>query len=177
MSTNLPGFVLYNGVPISVETPLGKEVAKFEKSAAEYRPDHNPYPRMLYRATKGADGRFKVFESIPEFSRVFIDEAQYQRVKADSVAFNNAAVCTVQSEQEHKVRLSQGWSNTAQEAIDLAWKYEHNMQEEAARLAYQDKGLSDNAKAEKAAFEASTPDVVAEVPEAPRRGRPRKDAA
>jgi hypothetical protein len=169
------GLVLYNGVPVSVETNLGKEVAKFEKE--RYNPDapENQYPRMLYRARKH-HGRVIVFDSVPDFSSVFIDEAQYQRVRADSVAFNNSAVCEVKNATEHHNRLNQGWSNTAEEALAAAWKHEHGLQEEAARLAFQDKGLSDKAKAEKDAYAATTEEVVAEVPVAPRRGgRPRKN--
>lgn len=173
----LPGFVMYNGIPISTETPLGAEVKKFEDRMRGYRPENHPYPMMLFRARKCPDGVIRVFESIPEFSRVFIDEAQYQRVKADSVAFNNGAVKQVENEEEHRKALENGWSNSQEEAIALQWKHEHAMQEEAARTAFQTRKMSDKAQAEAAAYAASTPEVVAEVPEARKRGRPRKEAA
>lgn len=173
----MPGFVLYNGVPVSIDTPLGAEVKKSEDRMRNYRPEDHPYPMMLFRARKSADGTIRVFESIPEFSRVFVDEAQYQRVKADSVAWNNGAVKQVESEEEHKRALTQGWSNSQEEAIAAQWKHEHAMQEEAARTAFQTRRMSEKAQAEVAAYAASTPEVVAEVPEAKKRGRPRKEDA
>lgn len=172
----MPGFVLYNGVPVSTDTPLGKEVQKSEERMRNYRPEDHPYPKMLFRAHKCPDGVIRVFEHIPEFSRVFVDEAQYQRVKADSVAFNNGAVKQVENEEEHRISLTQGWSNSQEEAIALQWKHEHAIQEEAARLAHSDRRMSPAAQAESRAYAASTPEVVAVVPEK-RRGRPRKAEA
>ena len=170
----MPGFVLYNGVPVSTDTPLGAEVKRAEDRMRNYRPENNPYPMMLFRARKCPDGVIRVFESIPEFSRVFIDEAQYNRVKADSVAFNNGAVKQVENEEEHRKALGQGWYDSQEEAIAAQWKHEHGMQEEAARTAFQTRRMSDKAQAEVAEYAASTPEVVAEVPEAKKRGRPRK---
>lgn len=155
-------YVNYNGFPISVETELGKELLKWERKP-DYRPENNPYPRMLYKAYKGSDGVIRCMDSEPTSFR-FADLGVYQREIDRIKAFNESCQKTVQTQEQHKAAFADGWRDTAKEAEAAQMAWEHDMQKAAAERAYQDRNMSEKAQAEIAAAEVSTLDPLVEVP-------------
>ena len=54
-------YFFYDGARISPESTMGKELAKWERKP-DWRPETNPYPKMLYRAKHRPDGKRSVGE-------------------------------------------------------------------------------------------------------------------
>jgi hypothetical protein len=82
----------------------------------------------------------------------------------------------VRSEQEETASLERGWRRTAQEAKERFEGKEKHISDAAAHRAFEDRNMSEKARAEVAAVEAETVEHVAEVPIKRRPGRPRKAA-
>ena len=74
-------------------------------------------------------------------------------------------VCDRQRQQA----FENGWRNSAEEAIAHIRSLEGEMKmAAAAERLYKDKSMSEKAQREAAAIDASTPDILPEIPEAPR---------
>jgi len=158
------GYVSYNGVPVSTETPLGKHLLTWERKS-DYRPENNPYPRMLYKAVKGGDGIVRCLEDEPSpylYQNMGLHQQAIDRVRV----INESRVMTVGTEEEHKKARENGWRDSAQEAIDAIHGYEHDMQVAAAEMAYRDRNMSEPAKREVLAYAATTTEQVVTMPEA-----------
>lgn len=165
--------VSYNGVMISSETPLGKELMKFERPA-NYRPENHPYPRMLYKAVKQKDGTISAHEVEPS-QYGWTDMGQYQREIERIRTFNESCQKTVKNEEEHLLAKGAGWRESIAEAVQARKDEELEKQVAAAEFAYETRNFSEKAKAEIREAEKSTDEVLADMPPAKRRGRPRKD--
>ena len=149
-------------VVITPESPLGIELAKWNVK----RP-FAPFPRMLYFARKRSDGVMSIGES---------DDRIFGGQPGSAEAFTATCHMTVSSEQEMNRFMEMGWRQTPKEAIERFMSKEKNISDAAAHRAYEDRNLSDPAKAEIAAYEASVEEHVAEMPEKRKVGRPRKTA-
>lgn len=165
--------VSYNGVMISSETPLGKELMKFERRG-DYRPENHPFPMMMYRAVKQKDGKICGHEVEPS-QYGWADMGQYQREVERIRTFNESCQKTVKNEEEYLLAKGNGWRESIKEAEELCKSLEHQKQEAAAEFAYETRNYSEKAKAEIREAEESTDEVLADMPPAKRRGRPRKD--
>ena len=152
------------GVVITPESELGKELAKWEKK--NYNPDapENQYPRMLYMAQERPDG----IVSVGEVSDRLCSEPGAGIQDGAAANFTKRCQRIVKNENEERVALEQGWRRTQQEARDRIEDKKRIIADAAAHRAYEDRNMSDKAKAEVAAVEAATEQHVAEVPEAPR---------
>jgi hypothetical protein len=132
---------------------------------------------MVYKAYKGTDGVIRCMESEPsQFG--YADMSMYQRAMDRVRAFNESCTKIVQNPEEMKRAHAEGWRETAKdaEAAQMAW--EHDMQRAAAERAYEDRNMSEKARAEIATAEAQTLDPLVEVPVKRRSpGRPKKEAA
>lgn len=157
------GYVSYNGVDISTETPLGVELLKWERKP-DYRPENHPYPKMLYKAYKGGDGIVRCMDSDPS-PYLFADMGLHQRAIDRVRAFNESCTKIVQTEEEHKRAHGDGWRTSAKEAEDAQHGWEHDMQQAAAERAFADRNMSEKAKAEIAQAESATTEQLAMVPE------------
>ena len=152
----------YGCFDVSVETPMGKELLKWEKK----HPSPQPFPVMMYKAYKGDDGRIRCMDTDPHPS--FFANAEMYRMACDKVAhFNVSCTRVVQDDIEMKQARSEGWRESPQEALDAQWGWEKEMGQAAAERAFADRNMSEKAKEEAKVFEASTPNIIASIPEAP----------
>jgi hypothetical protein len=154
-------------VVINPESEYGKELARWNVKRPFSR-----FPRMLYMARKRPDGVVSVCETD---DALFAGHNHVVNPGA-AEAFNGTCQKTVGSESEMAVAMEQGWRATPQDALERFEAKERSVGDAAAHRAYEDRNMSDAAKAEARTVDASTPDHVAEIP-VKRRGRPRKQAA
>jgi hypothetical protein len=133
------------------DSEYAKEMAKWEAHHSPFGPPGRPYdpnvkfPAMCYRIDSVKGGAPEIVER---------REAQ--------------------SETELANLRSRGFGNGAGEAMDAYHARHAALAEAAANRAYTDRNLGDPARREVEAFEASTMDHVAEVPEKRKPGRPKK---
>ncbi len=159
--------VRFNGVELPVESVAGKEVLKWERKS-DYRPENHPFPKMLYKAFKGSDGVVRCMQTEPRSRHLFISDEQYRAAIQDAEIFTAQCQRTVKNEQEYKVAFGDGWRESAKDAIEAAMHWETVIKgEAAAHQEFLDRRMSEKAKEEKRAGEASTPDMLPEFPEAP----------
>ena len=170
-----------------------KEMAKFEQfpskitALAGVEPGNPPhkltdnqkrYPRMLYKAQRDPDqgGKWAVFREVPN-QYGFRDPQEWQRAVASAEYFGRSCQMTVNSEDEHARAKAQGWSDSSIEAMEYVTAERAAIGEIAAQRAYEDRNLSENAKAEAAAAESEHFGHLPAIPEKPkaRRGRPPKN--
>lgn len=135
-------------------TPHAAEVLKWEYDTFAIGDErgkrgprlHVEYPKMLYKAGRNAKNQIDVIAH--EIAGDADEEARLQ---------------------------SRGFHLGQQAALDAAERDEREVAKLAANRAFQDRKLSESAQAEAAAYEASVPEHVAEVPTAKKRGRPRRE--
>ena len=136
----------------SPEDSYVKERAKWEAVPTAECPlalkpyEFKPYPAMFYRAERPAMGGPAVFEE--------------EIVESDMQAAN---------------MRSRGFGQGQAEAMQMLEARERDLAHAAAHRAFDDKGMSEKAQREAAAFDESTANHVGEIPATPvRRGRPKK---
>jgi hypothetical protein len=159
--------VMYNGQEYSTSSDVGKEALKWERPAS-YRAEQHPYPRMLYKASKGEDGvvRADAGQSLPR--RFFANDQAYQAALDRDESFNNSCRMIVRSEREHNAAKDSGWRDSAEEAIAYCRHFETViLGTAAAEREYRDQKMSEAARAEAKAADARTPNILPEIPEAP----------
>jgi hypothetical protein len=151
-------------VVILPESELGKEMAKWNKP---YR--YEPFPRMLYKAQRRPDGQVSVGEGD---DRIFGGHA------GAAEAFSRGCWKIVNDEREYSRAHEDGWRDTQKEALEHFESRERFKADAAAHRHYEDRNLSESARAEVEAIEAESAEHLPEIPEQPkrRRGRPRKVA-
>lgn len=105
------------------------------------------FPKMVYKAGRNEVGKIEILERH-----------------------------VVQNADEERNLASRGFRGGQQEALDLCGAEARELAKLAANRAYQERTMSDAARAEAEAYEASVDEHVAEIPEAPKkkRGRPAK---
>lgn len=158
--------VMYGGIAISTATPMGKELESWETKnrIPGFRPENHQYPKMLYKARKREDGKVVCLEP-NHVDSPLLSADQNQRMAAHVESANRAATVVARDENHEKELTAIGWCPSPKAALEAFEKWERMIGDEAARLAHADRNLSERAKAEREAFEASTPEHVAVVPE------------
>ena len=156
------GMVPFGPHLVSVTTEVGKELAKFERKA-DYKPSANPFPKMLYRAYKGGDGVVRCMDGMPN-AKLYPNTEAYRRACQSMEEFNISCQMTVGTESEQAKAEADGWRESPSEASDAIFAQERAIGEAAAWRANQDKNMSEKAQAEVAAAEASTPEILADIP-------------
>lgn len=140
---------------LSSSHPWRQELERWEQPS--YNPEAHPFPMMLFKATKRPDGIVVV--------------------GGDSEALNRQCYRTVRSAGEMEEALKEGWRESPQEARAYFEGLEKAIADAAAHRHYEDRNMSDKAKAEAEKADEATALHVAEIPEQPKRrrgGRPRK---
>lgn len=167
--------IFFNGAWHAPNTEIYKELLKWEKDGRDgrpmYRPEDNPYPKMLYKAERRADGIVSCVDPLDDAW-----SARHQLIVGKSFAEDRNLDRAVAEETQ---AIKQGWSLTIPEAVErYNTVVERAVSTLAAQRAYEDRNMSEPAKREVAEAEAASPMHVAEVPEKPkaRRGRPPKTA-
>jgi hypothetical protein len=132
-----------------------------------WTPEGNRYPLMLCKAVQKLD------PATGEPSGKFFVTDPYD----ESIA--RRATRTVQNEQEEQALLADGWVEGVQEALKRAMREQDEIARVAAHRRYEDRGMSDAAKAEvRQAEEDAGLDHVPAKPEArlDKRSRAYRDA-
>lgn len=149
-----PGGIVWN--PAS---PYAKEMAKWEMGYSPYGPPGRPrenmtdrekeWPKLFYLMKRLVPGSQQAFTRTPDgdFVTVHYKEAH--------------------DENEATQFEGEGYREGMVKAIAHIVKYEAEVAQAAAERAYQDRNMSDKAKAEVAKVEASTAQHVAVIPETP----------
>lgn len=151
---------------ITPESDLGKELARWNKPYDPSDP-RNQFPKMLYQAVKRKDGTPSVGE---------VDDSTCGGTTGAAEAFNRRCQLIVKSEQEEREALGRGWRLSPADALARFEEKERSIANAAAHRAYEDRNMSDAAKAEAAAADAATEEHLPEVPVKRGPGRPRKIA-
>ena len=150
---------------ISPESEYGKELAKWNKPHNPSDP-RNQFPKMLYQAQKRPDGVYSTGET---------NDALFGGRDRSAEEFTRRCQKIVHSEAEERMAMGIGWCLTQALALERLKSEEEYLSTAAAHRLYEDRNLSDAAKAEAAAADAATPEHLPAIPEARRGpGRPRK---
>jgi hypothetical protein len=150
-------YIRIGGRLVSTDSEEGKEYLKWER-----KPDYNPnapenqFPKMLYQAHKRPDGVVSVNE---------VTDVPFGGVMGAAENFNRQCQRIVKGPQEMQAAFEGGWHATQGEALEAFERNERLRGDTAAHGAYEDRNLSELAKAERKAAEDATPEHVAEVPE------------
>jgi hypothetical protein len=112
-------------------------------------------PTTLYKAMRRPDGRY-----------VCVDAEYLTRTSK-----------VVRTEGEYLLARSLGWCDGPQEAMAQLEKEEDEASTNAGIRNFDDRHLSDKAKAEADAAVSDTIRHIADIPVAPKKGRPKKPAA
>ncbi len=176
-------------VQINHEGALGIELAKWEQHRTKYVGDEqqpgNPYvyreyPRMLFRAQRHpVTGKTSCAE-MPPNSIEFLNQNEFERADRAVASFNRSCQKTVESADEYRIAMNDGWRESPVDAIAEYEKRRKGTSDIAANRHYNDQFMSPAARAEAAAADAGTDEHLAEIPRTPikRRGRkPRAEAA
>lgn len=128
-------------VVIPVESDLGVELWIWDHHTNEEHPTRKgvfgkrplgfvPFPRMIYKARKHANG--KVYVQMVEPSMAdFTNVAQYQAACLQINAFNRSCYRIVNSDEELKKAKEEGWREGPQQALD----YFEGLEQDIARAA------------------------------------------
>ncbi len=175
MSTEPGPFIKWDGHWVSSDTELGKEAQKWNKP---YQYEH--FPLMLYRVQRRPDNqKWSHFQEHPSRFAYTIPE-QYDFACRAADAFTQSCQLIVRNEEELKraVDSGLGWCETPDKAMEWRQKLEDQVAEAAAVRTYQDRNMSEKAKAEVAEAEAAAPFIHLDaIPEKPIRRRGRRPAA
>jgi hypothetical protein len=124
---------------------------------------------MMYQAKRRKDGTPSVGEP---------DDSTCGGQPGSAETFNRTCQILAHSESEERALLEKGWRNHPSEAMARFESKEKAAADTAAHRHYEDRNMSDAAKAEAAAVDAQTEEHVPAIPEAKRGpGRPRKTVA
>jgi len=138
---------------VTSESDYGKELAKWEQP--NYDPKAHSFPMMVYKAQRRPDGVPTVSETNDEL---------FGGQPGAAELFSTSCQLIVNDEREETRAIEMGWRRGPKEAMEFFEEREKALAASAAHRAHDDKNMSDKAKAEAAAVEASTVEHVAEVP-------------
>lgn len=133
------------GVVYTPDSAYAKEAVKWEATHTSYGPPGRPYEYREYpkRVYKALDAQGREFESVE-----------------------------VTDENEERNLLSRGFCVGQDNAVAAFLAGQTSVAEAAANRAYHEQRMSEKARAEAQAYDASTPDHVPVIPEKPFRRKP-----
>lgn len=155
-------YLLYDGAKVSAESPLGKELMKWERKP-DYDPRNHPYPKMMYRAQNRPDGKRSVGEVLDSVCGGYAGAAEQ---------WSRRCQLTVNDDAEKIRAYQQGWCDTPQEALEGLEKRENAISNQTAERHAADARMSEKAQAEAAAADQTTLRQLPEIPETPVRRKP-----
>ncbi len=132
------------------------------------------YPRMMYKARKRPDGVVAVIETNDQLCT----EREALLVPGAAEAWSRGNYMEVRDEAEERRAYGSGWRNTPEEAMNQYEAEQREIAKIAAHRNYEDRNMSESAKAEVAEYEGISSEHSPEIPVAKKRGpgRPRKDS-
>jgi hypothetical protein len=167
------GFILYDGAPVSTTSDLGKELVKWETTnrIPGWRPENNPFPQMMYKASHRPDGKRSVHEVYDHLFATTDSEGRRIIPEGAAEAFNRRCQLTVQDEQGRQRALEQGWRPTPGEAMEFAEGRDNAISTATAERHFHDARMSPQAQAEAAVVDNASLKMVPSIPEQPRQKR------
>ena len=169
------------GVILSPESEYAKELQKWEmfpryNANGEVLPAGRPYdpnrvyPKMLYKAYERPNGKIECMTGEPN-PRFYKDPTDYEFAAREAQAFNRECYMIVADESEHKKAQSNGWRDTAPEAIAHLNGLKDDIAREAAEANLRATRMSSKAQEEFETAVDSTHEHVVDIVAKPRRGR------
>lgn len=172
-------------VTINSRGAEARERAKWEQFDTEYtrrvgitghfKPGNPPesrdnleYPKMLYIALPSPfhNGQRKCMIPMP-VSWEYPSEDAYQRARDHAEHFNTACQRIVGNRAEEDAQRAQGYRETVAAALELYTEQRMEKFIQTGHREWDDRNLSEKAKAEKEAFEAAHPGHQPEIPRQP----------
>lgn len=159
------------GMVINPHSALGKELRKWEQHRTELVPrgthPGNPYvfreyPKMLYRAQRKPNGQFACILPMPD-PYAYDKPDLYQRDVLMVESFNRSCSCIVADDSAERLKRGQGWALDPGAAVAQHEAEEQAIGNAAAEAAATAKRMSEKARAELAAADASTHQHVTDV--------------
>ncbi len=176
------------GVVHSVETELGKELAKHEQHRTKFTSDEvppgNPYQyreygtsgKMLYKAQYHPRRKRMECMIIPIQSIAFATVAEAQADEQYVEQFNRSCTRIVHTADEERIAKNDGWCASPQLAMEECERRRAAIGDVTAQRHFTDQRMGANARAEARAADDADGEHVADVP-APRKKRGRKPNA
>lgn len=132
----------YDGAKVSPESPLGKELLKWEKPH-NWRPDapENRYPRAMYKAQVRPDGRWSTGEVL---------DSLCGGQPGAAVQFTKSCFQEAKNEEMENRLFEAGYRRTQEEALALLEKKQDNISDLAAERAFLESKMSELAQREAA---------------------------
>ena len=164
-----------DGRLVSTTSEEGKERMKWEKPYNPFDPN-NQFPMMLYKAHRRPDGVASVNETDDRLlggPREKSDLANEFNRRCQLIVGKNPMATLEQKQAELQEALEKGWRKTQLEALAKLQAREEAESTMAAHRHYEDRNMSEAARAEADAADAASPLHVAEIPEKRRGGRPK----
>jgi hypothetical protein len=157
---------------VNPESEETKEMAKWEQFPSKWTLGSAPgnpwtmraYPWMLYKAKQLPNGKWSVAEEPPAYFG-YRDAQEWDRACQGAAAFTASCQRTVNSEAEHQKARAEGWRDNPTEAMELVEVLNTGLSDAAAERNYQDRNMSEKAKAEVAKVEADHFGHLGEIPE------------
>lgn len=135
-----------------------------------------PFPAMLYKAQKKANGKVLVVDGEPQPSAL-ISDREYERLCLEVTRFNTQNQRIVMSQAEKDRAHAEGWRDTPQDALAFYERLEQDMGRAAAETNFSVQHMSPKAQAEhQAATDATHEHVTDVIPPKRKRGRPARAA-
>lgn len=163
--SSMPPFVQYGPHTVSTTTEIGKHLWEHERKP-NYDPRNHQFPKMLYKAYKGEDGRVRCMDTDPK-PFLYPNQEMFRMALEAVHNFNESCQLTVSSPEEQKAKEEEGWRESPKAAMDFVFSLERAITQAAAERNHEDRNMSEKARAEIAAAEADTPEQVPEIKEKP----------
>jgi hypothetical protein len=135
------------------------------------------YPRMLYQAQRHPrNGKWVLYLEQPQrYQYPTVEHFEQARIEYEK--FSEGCMRVVKTEGEMQAAFREGWRDSTADALQVREDEFKAAGQEAAERSYVDRNISEKAQAEVKAYEAERFGHQPEIPEKPRRGRPRKTVA
>ena len=160
------GYLTYDGARISAESPLGKELMKWERKP-DWTPEKNPFPKMLYRAEHRPDGKRSVHEVRDSLFPIQGEKGPIIQAGA-AEQWSRRCQLTVYNEAEMIRAMENGWRKTPAEALEFLEARDNAIANLTAERHASDAKMSEPAQREAAAVDQTTLKHIPSLPEQPR---------
>lgn len=171
------------GIAVIPGSPYAKYMSQFESSpvggfAAGNPYKYRPFPKMLYHAER-VNGAPVCMGAPPDpYNPAYsTNPALFERDVLAAQRFTEKCQRIVNDEREFQKAMEGGWRESPEDAVAFLIQRDKNTSKLDAHREYEDRNLSDSAKAEiMAEREARGGDPIAEMPEKRRGRKPRTNA-
>lgn len=163
------------GIQITPGSNYAKYMESFEQFPSKFgNSPGNPYkfrefPQMLYRAEK-FQGQVRCMATPPD-SAEYTNMKEWEQHVQLAERFTKGCQLVVKDEVERSRAFELGWRADPAAAVEFALSRDRAAVRATAERNYEDRGMTDKAKAEKKAIEAEAGLPIAEIPEQPRQKR------